>query len=137
MTTIAWDDRFSVGNADLDEDHKILLDLVNQIHQSYAKGIGRRGLETVLELLTEYTDGHFEREEAFMESLGYPGLEEHRSAHKVFRDDVQGLRHRLGRDDPAVVCKELIGLLNNWWRFHILEADMAYYTFAEAKVTQG
>ena len=53
MGIIDWTNKFSVGNESLDTDHKILMDLINQLHDAYA---GNRELET-LEIVFEVKSG--------------------------------------------------------------------------------
>lgn len=133
MSYAEWQDRFSVGDAELDRDHKILFDLIGQLHDAYATDKPLPDMERVYAILMEYVTGHFDHERRVFEHCGYPRAAAHLAAHDRFAAEVHALfeRYRAGEGDK--VCIELLGLLKNWWHFHVLEDDADYARFLAAR----
>ena len=71
---IEWSDEFSVGIQEIDEQHKVLVGLLNQLHQAIREHHGRATSREILGRLAEYTRTHFLLEESLMRLTHYPGL---------------------------------------------------------------
>jgi len=133
MSYLTWQNKFSVGIDEIDHDHKILFDLVGQFHDAYAMGKGEQALEMLFQILLDYTTNHFSREEEMMRHFGYPGLEDHMKSHEDLKNEVEGLHTRFMNGDRGQICLDILGFLNNWLTFHILETDMAYQKYFSQK----
>lgn len=125
VTVLRWDDAMSVGVEDLDNDHRVLIDLINQL----ATADHRRDpiiVEAVLDELVDYTVFHFDKEEVYMEQAGYPDLAAHRQVHAELTRQVLRIREKvLGRDRPSL-GDEVLNFLSRWLREHILRTDALY-----------
>jgi hemerythrin len=131
MSMTTWDDRYLLGLPAIDQDHRILFDLINQLHDAYAAGsLGAERLDIVFNVLGDYVGNHFFREEEMMRDSAYPDMVPHMAAHARFSAEVDKLFHRYrdGGDEHMVL--ELLALLSNWWRFHVQEDDAAFGRFA-------
>ncbi|MCR6631944.1 MAG: bacteriohemerythrin [Magnetospirillum sp.] len=122
--TIPWTEGMSVGNDSVDHDHRILLALVNQVSSP-----GTRedpiAIEFVLDELLGYTASHFSREEALMERIDYPELEEHRAIHQAMLNEVRQLQRRMVSFTPTL-GDDLTRFLGDWLTRHILIEDQRY-----------
>ncbi|GAB3549907.1 hypothetical protein GCM10027343_32300 [Noviherbaspirillum agri] len=78
----------------------------------------------VLVELIEHTGGHFEREEALMEAVQFPHLEQHRLEHKALMEKVNTL-HRRFMDGRGDVVAEVYEFLRRAMVPHILQSDTA------------
>lgn len=125
MSYATWQEKFLIGVPELDDDHRMLFDLVNQVHDTYANGMAEADLERVFGILMEYVQNHFRREEEFMSSRGYAGLEDHRGHHALLRQELEDLHRRFVAKEPGLGL-ELLAFLKNWLHFHIMEEDMRY-----------
>jgi len=63
---IQWSDQFSVNIQEIDEQHKVLVDLLNQLHNAIREHHGRATSREILNRLAEYTRTHFLLEESLM-----------------------------------------------------------------------
>ena len=126
MGLMTWDEKFSVGVDDFDTDHKILMDLINQLHDTYACGKGADALEPVFETLMEYIERHFAREEVAMARCSYPGLADHHRQHAELRGTVLRMHECYLREEEPALVLDLLEFLFSWWYVHILQEDMAY-----------
>lgn len=127
-----WKPEFSVGVDALDNDHKILFDLVDQFETATSMGKSDEHISAVLETLVDYTKGHFVREEEMMEKYGYPGLAEHREGHRQLTAQVTDFCNRYEGGDTTIT-NDLVAFLNNWLQIHILDEDMQYKSTLEGK----
>ena len=125
MSFVAWQDKLALGIEEIDNDHKGLFDLFNQLHDTYAGGQGDEALDAVFGVLIDYTENHFRREEKLMARHGYPGLAAHREAHKNLKKEVLRLYGQFKDGGEKGMCLELLGFLSNWLYFHIMEEDQA------------
>ena len=82
MAAIEWSNDLSVGVELIDSDHKTLIDLIKLVANSIEAGQTAKTIGDVVELLYEYTEFHFIREEVLMEACGYSDLDNHRKVHQ-------------------------------------------------------
>jgi hemerythrin len=126
MSVIEWSEEMSVGVARLDEHHRRLIDLTNQLGNAIADGDPQRTTGTVLGELVRYVFYHFGEEERLMEQAGYPELGPHRSHHRAMAEHVRGLEARYDRDPGTVVAGQLHDFLADWLVRHIRSEDLRY-----------
>lgn len=125
MSTL-WDDSMSVGVAAMDEDHRILLGLINELQQARHDPHAEDAIGTYIDMLAQYADYHLAREEHMMAAVHYPDLDEHRDSHQELRRRCDDFLERFRRDDAALDFDELESFLVGWWMRHIVVEDQAY-----------
>ncbi len=120
MALMVWKDAYSVGNEELDSQHRQLIELVNRLD-------GKADLAEVLDGLSHYAETHFRTEEGLLEIVDYPDLEEHRKYHAAFRSWLDGViaTHRSG-GDTAVARRDVHHYLCVWLANHLLVHDQAF-----------
>lgn len=137
MALLAWSEAYAVGNAMLDSDHRILINLLNQLQDATETGQSRTVVGTVVNVLVEYTEHHFRREEAVMEAAGYPQLEAHRAAHHALEEQARDIRDRWNAGDRSALDDEVLSFLKKWLTEHILRADKSYGPWIEGCAENG
>ncbi len=100
---IEWSDALSVGVQEIDDQHKGLAAMVNEMSEGIKGGWGKEARDEVLTRLVEYTKVHFATEESLMSISNYPGISTHKKQHDQ-RKPGQGEPHRQAetRDNTAV-----------------------------------
>jgi len=134
MTFMQWTKKMSVGVAELDNDHKRLIDLINRLAQNAGDETKDAMLRQCLYGLQRYAEVHFRREEAVMTACGYRALEHHKSEHRAFVDKISALNRSFESrpgDMASAINDELLAFLRDWLNHHILIEDMAYRTTVE------
>jgi len=129
MSLIIWTKNFSVGNPALDSDHKILMSLINHIHDAKKAGEDETAVASLLETLMDYAQQHFSREEGLMKKNNYPDLDRHREEHKMLTDQLSDLLADYHKTGSHETSDEIIEILRFWLVEHILEVDMDYKPF--------
>ena len=96
MEKIQWSNDLSVGVDLIDEQHKMLIDRLNNLSEAIETRQGGMQIAKTLGFLIEYTDFHFSAEMKHMEANGYPGAESHGTKHLEFTDTLRNPRNLNG-----------------------------------------
>ena len=132
MSLIAWNDDFLVGNAQIDEQHRYLFQLINAFYDAYMDNQSRREVLRLLNQLIEYSESHFQDEEAIMRKAGYAEIDSHHHAHEGLYDQIFALNTKF--DDRALnPTHDTISFLRTWLTDHIMKEDMAFAAFVKSK----
>ncbi|SDG96510.1 bacteriohemerythrin [Roseospirillum parvum] len=127
MPTFEWNADFETGIAFVDRDHRVLVDLLNQIFDAPDDAREAHAtLGSVLNSLIDYTHYHFAREELLQEASGYTGFHGHKAEHEVLTTRAQEFRQRYMLDPEAVSLVEMAQFLKDWLINHILGSDKAF-----------
>lgn len=139
MSHLEWDDSFSVGNAEIDEQHKQWIAIHNRLHDILLEGdvaaLQQAAIETLKEM-HEYTGYHFAFEEEYMTRIGFPAIREHWRLHKDFDSLIYGYLRDAQKGEVSVLNSELVKIMKNWLMNHILNEDMKYAHFMRGKTGQ-
>ena len=140
MPSIRWSGKMSVGVPELDDDHKGLLVVINELEVHANEEADEEVVRRSLNWLLRYAQTHFAREQAVMTCCNYPMLSEHIDEHRDFVNRMRGsiAAFDANPDDAAAEIRDtLISYLEKWWRHHILSEDMKYKRFAEQNLRQS
>lgn len=122
---VEWSDVLSVGIEEIDEQHRVLVGLVNQMHDAIHEKHGSAVVNEILGKLAEYTRIHFAVEESLMRILGYPDYEDHKAQHEGLLHTVVDLQQKVESGKTAIGF-ELMHFLKLWLTKHIMESDQKY-----------
>jgi hemerythrin-like metal-binding protein len=119
----------SVGVQLLDEEHQVVLELINnlvdlvsRVAESDCRPFVDRGLERIESCIT----GHFKHEEDILASVKYPDLEMHRAIHQSICETAIRIRSRFDRWPTYSGAKKLSHSLQATWISHVNNVDAAY-----------
>jgi hemerythrin len=129
---LEWNDSLSVGIEEIDNQHKALVGLLNQLHTAIHEKHGSSACMEILDKLVEYTRVHFTVEESLMRILGYPEYADHLEEHEKLIAQVVELQHKL-KSGKANISFELLHFLRGWLTHHIMESDKAYVPYFISK----
>ena len=91
MKKIEWDSSLSVGVELIDEQHKMLIQRLNDLSKAIEMVQGEGSVVQTLDFLIEYTDFHFSAEEKCMAEQDYPGLDYQKKQHEEFKASLRNL----------------------------------------------
>ena len=129
-TKILWTDQLSVKVGSIDDQHKRIFDVINNFIQEETLEIRSLRFAELLSLLTDYSLEHFRDEELYMKEHGFPGIKEHRAAHKHYIKKVAYFNHLYDDINPTKP-EDVSDFLKEWWVNHIMQMDMDYKKFVE------
>lgn len=130
--TFHWTEAYSVNIAVLDQQHKQLIETVNQLDQALRKGEGKAALDPVLDKLVEYALVHFAAEESLMQEHDFPGFFTHRTQHEEFRKKLAEYleSHKAGKPGTPV---SLLFFMQEWMKDHLIKTDKLYSAYLNAR----
>lgn len=116
---------FRLGIDSVDNEHIKLVDMLNQVHALISAGKKDEARRYFSETLSSYVNEHFANEEQFMESIAFPGLEEHKKIHDNFRQSFNNLLPLIETYDEAAFRSALTDAFT-WIISHIGKTDKRY-----------
>ncbi len=123
-TGIAWDDSMASGDAQIDEQHKQLIDQINRLMVAMSSGGARSEVAASLDFLQDYVVKHFGYEETCMEKHRCPVAKQNKTAHATFVANFRTMRARIETEGPsAALAIELQHKLADWLVNHIRKVD--------------
>ncbi len=128
MSLIAWTDNFSVKNEIIDNQHRKLVNLVNELHDSMKEGKGKDALAKTFYELINYTKEHFDTEERMMQKVNFAGYFTHKKEHDILTKEVLELKEKFDTG-KAMISIEVLNFLKNWLTVHILDTDKQYVDY--------
>ena len=129
-----WDDNFKTGLPQIDDQHRVLVSLLNKLASHVAFRSGTLSLEEVFDALTDYTIYHFKSEEAIWADVFADdhSMAEHLAVHEHFIQTLNTLKVARKKAPFDQVAHDALDFLTRWLASHILEKDrfMAYTVLA-------
>lgn len=127
---IEWDDAWRVGNATIDYDHQMLVNITNQLwFVKQNSPTDREAVSRILDQLIKYVKRHFQREEAIFMNTDYPQKAAHKAMHRDLTKVVEDIATVFSRDADPLNLDEVMNFLKRWLMDHIARHDMGYRSF--------
>ncbi len=127
-----WNNNLSVDIKQIDEQHKKLVAMVNELHRAMKLKQSSSVLGSILGRLAEYTVSHFGTEEKFFAQYGYPEEKSHVEIHRKLVAQVVEIQKKFQAGE-AMVSMELMTFLKDWLVNHIQGTDKKYSSFLRGK----
>jgi len=129
MAKIKWLEDFSVGNQEIDNQHKKWIEIYNKAHDKMMGNIlienkSNIGKDALKEMI-EYGKYHFASEEDFMEKIKYQGIEKHKEIHKNLVQKLNDLDKQI-QQGTYILNTEIMKIIENWIVDHIINEDQKY-----------
>lgn len=121
--SIEWKDSYTLGDNNLDTQHRQLFELAKKI-------LATEDAATIRSLAVElyrHTRIHFEEEETLMRKRNYPGLASHIDSHNHLLGRLNALSQAIGQG--TVDKAALHALMTDWAMFHIPLEDARFEAF--------
>jgi len=122
---ITWKKEYELGVPDMDNQHKRLVQLINELYVAMKSGAGGSGAGKALKGVVDYTKQHFGNEERLQQQYGYPGLGAHKTLHKELLEQVLDFKQRYESREAGIESK-LAKFLKDWLINHIMGQDQKY-----------
>jgi hemerythrin-like metal-binding protein len=132
VPNIVWSETLSIGKMEIDAEHKQLIRITNSLLRAMQEGRSKNDFAKILHELREYTVFHFNNEEEYMGSIGYPDLNKHIEEHNRLKKRVKDFQHCVFIGDK-VECDALREMLKDWLVGHILSCDLLIKEYLASK----
>jgi len=132
MALLTWQDKYSVGIREIDEQHKQLIKMINDLNDAMLAGKGKDALMPVLNKLAGYCVSHFAVEEKLFDTHAYPETADHKDKHNKMTAKVKALIGEV-QSGKSTISVEVMNFLKNWLEKHIMETDQKYGPYLNSK----
>ncbi len=126
MALVVWSEKLSVGVRSIDDQHKKLVTLLNQLHDGMMAGRGKEVVGPVLKGLIDYTATHFKYEEDLFARTFYADSAAHKKEHADLVRRVLDIQKTYNEKGPSVLTIQVMNFLKDWLTSHIQGSDMKY-----------
>jgi len=132
MAFMEWNDSYTLGVCEVDEQHRHLFELVNEMYDCLVRGEEQSATGKILDKLIDYTVDHFATEENLFAEQQYPKLEEHKEEHDKLIKIALDLQEKL-REKSITISFDVLDFLSDWLKDHTTTSDLEYAKFAHSK----
>jgi hemerythrin-like metal-binding protein len=119
---IVWNSNLSVGYDEIDNQHKELIKLINELFSAF---IEKKHLNFIIEVvsrLTDYTIYHFHAESEIFKKYTVTNLTSHLKEHEEFVIQVAAFSKDL-KQNPNALTFKVMNFLQKWTLDHIQGTD--------------
>lgn len=134
MTIIEWKSEYDTGVEEMDNQHKVLVSLINELSDLVGDQFDRGAAEEVFNKLKNYTMFHFSTEERLMAQYHYLecDLYAHLKQHRQFESEIASVQHDFSQVSVED-CNVILSYLKNWLINHICKVDQRFAAIILAK----
>ena len=127
---VNWSDLYLMGIKIIDDQHKGLLDFVNEL---YAHATGneeeeRTWFKEVIQHAVQYIKEHFTTEEKYMKATRFPDYAEHKKTHDEFTLTVIKIAKDF-EEGKRLVLEKFAHFLKDWVLTHVAVMDKQYSNY--------
>ncbi len=126
MKLLNWDDKYSVDVEEMDNQHKDIVRIINELYVSVIKGKSKETMDTIFTDLTEYAENHFKAEEDYFEKFNYEESTSHKQEHVNFANELEEFKKRIEQGEKVFDSDMILRFLLCWFINHVLLVDKKY-----------
>jgi hemerythrin len=130
---LPWLDTYKLGIRSVDNDHKMLFELVNNFERSVRNQESTAQIASTLDALESYVADHFAREEKYLAAAKYPEIRAHKELHRDLKQDLQDYRRDFLDMPEDFDTGEFLNFLRDWLKGHIRSDDLAYVPWVKGE----
>jgi hemerythrin len=124
MAFLSWHERYRIGHAEIDTQHRMLFEIVNHFDDVIQMGMTDE-LGRIMDDLGSCAREHFRFEEDLMKQIGFPQFSDHVRVHEELIRQLQLMRTEM-KAGGHVGTKSVVRFLADWLTNHIIREDIAY-----------
>jgi hemerythrin len=126
MYNIEWNDTIAIGVPSIDEDHRRLVGLLNDLFAACFAAQGPAMIRKIMDELVDYTKYHFEREEKLLADVHYDNLDAHKAEHRTMVTQVEKYQKDLQKSATHDLSNDTLKFLSHWLTDHIQAEDREF-----------
>jgi len=130
MDLIKWNDKkMSIGIKLIDDEHKQLLQIINDLSISIHKNCQKEEIVSIVDRLIDYSKYHFAREEKYFDEFNYEDATAHKHQHELFINKFEKIKNKIKLEDELcniILTEEVFLYLVKWLLNHISGSDRKY-----------
>jgi hemerythrin len=131
--SIKWRSDLEIGIEEIDNQHKALVNAVNDFLQACTQGKGKEEVGKTLNFLSDYVVTHFNYEQEYQKKYGYPKYEQHLNMHQSFLEEADNMKKKFEQEGPSLhFTVQFSKKVVNWIITHIGGADAEFAAYVKS-----
>ena len=122
MNLLQWNPEYSVGIDSMDDEHREMIELINDTYAKLDSNSGAEEVEACLGDIFSTISMHFALEEKIMRRAKYAEYQAHKKDHEDLLDQIRDLMDDFV-DDPSQGAQRLEQSLSGWFAGHFSSFD--------------
>jgi len=123
--SMSWSEIISVGDPELDEQHRTLIGMFNHLMDVLHQGTTNEYIGILIDDLLSYTRLHFKNEEQYIRLNSKIDISQHINEHQKMEQKVIEYKE-IYNMKSSDLSMEMIGFLRDWILRHIMQTDIQY-----------
>jgi hemerythrin-like metal-binding protein len=124
---IPWKESFKSGFPSIDDQHKHLISLINELFERLAENCPVEDMRYYLSDIHELIGFHFREEEALMRECQYAGFARHKADHDRLLQEIGDIRRTLTERSDSAEKAALARTIDDWFSVHFRTYDKAFH----------
>ena len=135
---VSWGDSFATGIRLVDEQHKELIKLTNELYRACLIGVEETGpvFKEALSCTVEYVRFHFAAELEILEKVNYPDYNEHKKQHEFLIKHILAASKEFG-SGKKFIPNQFVRTLKDWVFGHIAFYDKQFAAYIADQKSKG
>jgi len=125
MTFIAWNESLDLDIVAIDEGHKAMINIMNNLYEQNKAGKSKETIKATLSELSSFATLQFSEEEDYMASINFPDLAAHRAIHQRLLEKISNFSREYS-ENSGTIPDEFLTFLKLWINSHIKGVDIKY-----------
>lgn len=131
-----WDIKLETGNIEIDNQHKELFNIANNLLQAYDEGKPLKEIKKTIGFLVEFVIKHFDDEEKLLEKYKCPDMTKHKYSHEDLKRKLINLVQNLDIEGYSLdFIEKTLKFINDAIRNHIIDYDFKLAAYIREKET--
>jgi hemerythrin len=122
---LIWKDEYSVHVKILDDQHKHLFDLTNNLRHLLRSNTTDAEIAELVTAILSAKSEHFATEERYFHEFSFEGTKEHEGLHQQFTNRIEELT-RASQGNIKKLASSLVDFLALWFVGHLMSVDQKY-----------
>lgn len=136
MPIITWDERMTVGDADIDREHKQLVGVINSLSDMIEEGRGKHILVEDLDQLVAFIENHFRHEENIFSKTDYPDSIIHIREHANMLGKIKLIQNEYKRNQSNDILLRAFIFYKKLFMNHVMETDVGMRSYLQQATTE-
>jgi len=131
MALMQWRTEYEIGIAEIDHEHRTLVETINALHRGLSDNPSKDAVGAVLGDIHARISAHFALEEKVMRERRYDQYAEHKAAHEGLLDELRDIMDAFEDDGYPDYERRLSAELNRWFSEHAKTMDARFHKFVQ------
>lgn len=133
MALIEWQPQFEIGIPAIDHEHRLLIGLINQLHNRLSEDAPKADILDFLGNVHADISAHFALEEKTMRDLSYDEYDAHKADHERLLDEIREIMDAYEADAYFDYSESLSQQLERWFSEHFRTLDSRLHQFLDKR----